>query len=587
MTLWRFEARKMFKMNRGVLIAVLFTVTELALIIFGDTPANMEAELCREQYLHYLNIVDGPWTREKAEFLEAEAAKGPEDVYAQGFDVVYDQYRFVSEGKENRYFLDANGWAGLLAERGPDLPLMAAVILLCVPVYCGEEADGMEPLALTSRCGKKLFLRYKIVLALSVTAGLSLSSDLMRLLFCAARYGLPHSGYPMQSVELFGTAAKELPLWGAEAAAVILRLLGALELAALTLCVSALCGQFALSAFLASAAAVLPWMAAERSVRYSLPFPSSLLAPAGFLMGSEYETNLISGESAVIFREVGWEKLAAVVTVAVLAAILCVLLIRRRYRTGLSGVKRTGPTPAALCLALTLGLALSGCGRAEEAPIDLRYNSLDNRTYTYNGVTVTTRGLKLSVTDSEGNPLPLAMDALAPVNGAEVLDTFFAAGRYVYFWTRNSEGYSEKLGSHTGRVSTVSLIRLDLDTFRTEVVFEDTVQYTVFGIGLAPGKSVESLGLGGPFIVAGEYVYRISGKPYRLNLRTGKTSRISVASNRNVAFDGRYIYYISPDRLLTAFDTRTEETSVLRPDPVSDFRLTEDGLTVTELAENQ
>ncbi len=579
MTLWKFEERKMFKMNRGILIVALFLVAELAVLILGDAPVNAGAALYREQYLGELEKVEGPWTSEKAAFLEEEArdtARGGE-----GFDVLYEQYLYVNEGKENRYFLDANGWAGLLANRTLDIPLAAAIILLCVPIYCGEAVSGMEPLALTSRNGRRLFARHKIVLTLTVAAALSLSSDLVRLAFFAVKYGLSHGGYPMQSVESLGSAAKALPLWGAEALTVGLRLLGSMELAVITLFFSALCGQFALSAFLGTAVAVLPWIGLDKSVQYSLPLPSSFITAIGFIQGSEYGVDTITGQSVAVFREVGWAKLALTAAGTLLIGVIGVLFIHKRYQTALSGGRGPKGKAVAFCLPLALCLMLAGCAKEASTPGAVPiYNSRDHRSYQYNGLTVSVRDGELAVTDSSGRSAPLIRDALKSVNGAAYDTNFYAAGNCVYLWRQASAGYGQKLSSDTGKTYITSLICVNLDTFTSRVVFERVVQHTVLGIDVPTGQAL-SVPIGGDFFVDDRYVYLLGSDIRRVELRTGKVSALGIPSNHNVAFDGRYIYYITSDGTLSRFDTETEKADIIYDELVSDFVLTEEGVIIT------
>ncbi len=473
MTLLHFEIRKMLRTNRGAVIAALFLAAELLLCALTDFPANSDAELYREQYLHYLEQVDGAWTREKADYLEREAARGADERYAEGLDVIYEQYRYVNEGRENRFFLDANGWASLLRDRALDLPLAAAIILLSVPVYCGEAASGMESLVLTSRNGRRLFLLQKTALTLAATAALSLSTDLIRLAFCAAKYGLPHSDYPMQSVEAFGGAEKALTLAGAEALAATLRLLGALELAAVTLCISAYCRRFALAAFLSSAVAVLPWIGLGQKTQYALPLPSSLMMPVGFLRGSEYAADAASGGTVTVFREATAAQTAAVSLGAALVIAVCLLLLRRRYGGAIGGGR--GALPKAAALGLALCLLLGGCGDAEP-PEDVIYNSRDSAAYEYGGLTVTSENGRPVVRDGDGNVTALPLDPLAPVDGAVYIEPFFARGRYVYFRREFSESVGWSLADDSGKTYVASLLRVDLDTFKTEVVFETVTQ---------------------------------------------------------------------------------------------------------------
>ena len=161
MRIFGFELKKLLFHQWGTAIILFYLLAQLGLLL-GQEPTNQDALLYREEYYHYLDYVSGSYTQEKAEFLETEATRITEakanlrtlyqqyyigsvtedelqseaqryqDVlrYENGFDVIYDQYLYICEGKENRCFLDTNGWDGLLSEQILDLPLVLAVLLL-------------------------------------------------------------------------------------------------------------------------------------------------------------------------------------------------------------------------------------------------------------------------------------------------------------------------------------------------------------------------------------------------------------------------------------------------------------------------
>ena len=53
---------------------------------------------------------------------------------------------------------------------------------------------------------------------------------------------------------------------------------------------------------------------------------------------------------------------------------------------------------------------------------------------------------------------------------------------------------------------------------------------------------------------------------------------LDIPARGNIAFDGRTIYFINEDSLLTAYDTRTHKARPFRNMVASDFRLTDQGL---------
>lgn len=243
MRIFGFELKKLLFHQWGTAIILFYLLAQLGLLL-GQEPTNQDALLYREEYYHYLDYVSGSYTQEKAEFLETEATRITEakanlrtlyqqyyigsvtedelqseaqryqDVlrYENGFDVIYDQYLYICEGKENRCFLDTNGWDGLLSEQILDLPLVLAVLLLSTPVFCREYACGMDQLALATRNGRKNYVWHKVLMTLAVISVLCLAGAILRYCFCAVRYGLPHGNYMLQSIGTFGNSKKMLSL---------------------------------------------------------------------------------------------------------------------------------------------------------------------------------------------------------------------------------------------------------------------------------------------------------------------------------------------------------------------------------------
>ncbi len=78
-----------------------------------------------------------------------------------------------------------------------------------------------------------------------------------------------------------------------------------------------------------------------------------------------------------------------------------------------------------------------------------------------------------------------------------------------------------------------------------------------------------------------EYIYVLGTGGRRVEISTGRMSPLDIPTNRNVAYDGRSIFYVDRSGVLTRFDTESGETFAVSDEPVSDFRLTESGI-VTE-----
>lgn len=203
MRLLSFEARKLLFYQKGIVVIILYLLSQVGLLL-SSTPTNFDTVLHQETYDYYLTRVVGPYTEEKAAFFEEESqlitqaktslnsmyqeyysgliteeefqtrAEECQNVlhYDGGFNAIYDQYLYVREGKENRCFLDTNGWDGLLGSGALDIPLVLAVVLLTTPVFCQEYAGKMDTLALTTLNGRKNYVWHKTLLVLFTIAAL-------------------------------------------------------------------------------------------------------------------------------------------------------------------------------------------------------------------------------------------------------------------------------------------------------------------------------------------------------------------------------------------------------------------------------
>lgn len=63
MSLWMYEMKKMFLLQKGLLFIGLYFVLNLASMMVLDKPANPDIEMNASQYLAYLNQVQGPYWR--------------------------------------------------------------------------------------------------------------------------------------------------------------------------------------------------------------------------------------------------------------------------------------------------------------------------------------------------------------------------------------------------------------------------------------------------------------------------------------------------------------------------------------------
>lgn len=358
------EARKLFLYQKGIWTILVFLAVCGAFLVLGDSPADEAQSYYREQHGVYLETLRGPLTAEKEAFIEREAqalsdagiaynrlleryyqgAVSEADFAAErarlretlanagGFDVLHAQYRYAYENPDNRYLMQTNGWAALLCRTNTDYLLTILLILLAVPVFCGEYKSEMQMIALSTRRGGHSYGVQKPLLLMAVSALLAAAVCVMRLVFVSAKYGLEDGGFPLQSVAAFGGSVKQLSLWQAFALLSLLKVFGALYFTAIVLFISVLVKKQALTALLACVLGFLPVLALGDTRQYALPLPSAFLNGAGFLRGSIFARSLSTGEEVCRFKEIGFPALALLLAAALLILAACLFEIRRRNR---------------------------------------------------------------------------------------------------------------------------------------------------------------------------------------------------------------------------------------------------------------
>lgn len=603
MRLFHFEARKLLIHQWGVAVCALYLLLQLALLL-GGMADNPEAVLYQEGYNYYLAQVSGPYTEEKAAFLEEEAqriaqakarlnalyqdyytgtvteaelqaeAEEYQNVlcYENGFNVIYDQYLYVREGKENRCFLDTNGWAGLLGSGMLDLPLVLAILLLAVPIFCREYACGMDTLALTTRNGQKSYVQYKVVLVLLTVAFLCMVSAALRCGFYAWRYDLSHGDYAIQSIEVFGNSTKEFSLWGAFGILTALRVGGAVFLTLLVLVAAALSRQYALTVLIPVALVLLPWLGLSEQLQYIIPLPLPFLLGTGFLQGSDVTTDALTGEEVTLFRELNAGDIAQLLLLSAILCLLCLWVVRRRHCTSL--LKRGRGRLGMVALILAVGLIFSGCSATETDSGETLFNSHTSNVYETDGYRVYEEGSTLWVETLEtGAVAELVRDPL--LNGY-VGQYLFGRGHYVYYTLTQTDRYAGKLADSTGNVTCFSVIQVNLTTFEETVIYEKQQVNTVLGININEGYLEEHIYSRCPFFLSDRALYVLCGGVRRIDLHTGEITVLDVPGSSNVAFDGHYLYYRDDQYAICKLNQSSGELTRWSDVAVYDFCLSGD-----------
>lgn len=612
MSVFSYEWKKLMIYQRGLLYILTALLASTVWLAAADRPQNSATEEYRKEYEWYLEQLGGAYTEEKAAWLEREAqaitqarsarAQSQESYYSgqltaeqyerqtaeadtvlaheHGFEAVYRQYLYICENTGNRYFLNTNGWAGLFSSQTLDFPLFLVILILAAAVFCSEYSCQMDALLRTAPQSRKS-ARSKAAMTLCAVFALCGGLALIRFAFFGIKYGLPHGEYPVQSIASFGGSTKNISLLAAYLLLTVLRCFGSVYLAALLLFTSVLVKKYALTVVIGVASTLIPYIGLSRQICYRLPLPLPFLLATGFLEGTSSVEDSLTGEPVVTFSERSPLELLALLG---LSAVCCALMVgwvlRQNTNCWQSGRKPVrGCGAAALCLLVLL--SLSGCSAPESAngifnsssqSVSGTYSvSCDGQTRTY---ALENRATGV-LTDLPLSPL------FGAFSDGESVKAVYMDAPYIYYMASRTEQYVDRVGSYNSTATQVSIVRLDTETFEEQVVFEKITDSgrSLLGIDYTVGDTWMFLQYCYGFFLNDDSFFFITNDGItEVSRAVQRTQVLDIPTRGNIAFDGRIIYFINENSLLTAYDTRTHKTRPFRNAVAYDFCLTDQGL---------
>ena len=612
MSVFSYEWKKLMIYQRGLCYILAALLVSMVWLAVTDRPQNSAMEEYREEYEWYLERLDGAYTEKKAAWLEQEAQVITEARYARsqsqesyysgqitaeqyerqiaevntvlthehGFEAAYRQYLYVCENTDNRYFLKTNGWAGLFAVQTLDFPLFLVILILAATVFCSEYSCQMDALLRTAPQSRKS-ARSKAIMTLCAVFTLCGGLALIRFTFFGIKYGLPHGEYPVQSIASFGGSTKNISLLAAYLILTVLRCFGSVYLAALLLFTSVLVKKYALTVVIGVASTLISYIGLSRQICYRLPMPLPFLLATGFLEGTSSVEDSLTGEPIVTFSERSPQELLALLSLSAVCCALMVWWILRQNTNCWQSRRKTvrGGWAAVLCLLVLL--SLSSCSAAESANRIFNSSSqsasetysviFDDQTRMYSLENRTTGAL----TDLVLSPL------FGVFSDGKSIKAVYMDAPYIYYMTSRTEQYVDRVGSYNSTATQVSIVQLDTETFEEQVIFEKITDSgrSLLGIDYTVGDTWMFLQYCYGFFLNNDSLFFITNDGITEVSRTiQRTQVLDIPTRGNIAFDGRTIYFINENSLLTAYDTKTHKTRPFRNVVAYDFCLTEQGL---------
>lgn len=210
------EARKLFFDQKVLLILAAVLVAQF-IRYHGNEPSYSMDEV---YYEYYMEILSGPLTPEKEDYLEKEALRYQElhkadsmDVRAQkelngerGFQKAYNRYLHIKSMGEGEFFYDT-GYRYLLAEENykTDVILMVTAVLLLTVTVLGlfgtDTENGMFSLLTTTRDGRK-GIKARLVLGGVLAVMVWLLVYLPDFVCTLTQYGAEGLSAPARSIDL-------------------------------------------------------------------------------------------------------------------------------------------------------------------------------------------------------------------------------------------------------------------------------------------------------------------------------------------------------------------------------------------------
>lgn len=606
-----YELKKMMLVRKGLWMIVLFFLLNIITLFLTDAPENEQAEYHKADYTYYLKQVEGEYTSQKAEFLENKALSLEQsrqkrqmlyDAYydgtlaensfqqqlaslnlelgrEQGFQILYDQYLYIHENPENRYFLPTNGWHGLLAGGILNFFLVALLLLLVTPVFCHEYSCQMELLLLTARQGRKCIYE-KLLLVLLVMTGIFIGYSALRYGFYAINYGLPHGEYPLQSIPYFGNSTKTISLQSAFLFLCAVQWFGCLFLCVIILFLSAITKKYALTVFLTTAAVILPYLGFSETTNYLLPAPLSYLLGSGFLKGSEFCTDFLTGELTAVFEEISISTFAVTWTISIFLCMIGILLLLHQHqnRWNTAHIRKKGSILLFCCL---MAGCFSGCEKTSE--IKGIYNQVTSETYEYNGnryyYDIDTLQFLCEGSGFSGTEL-FTRTPMRFLSSSRVWPCLFGAGTKIYYMQETIDSYVNRVGRFSSTIQTISIIEVDTVDFQEKIIFEQNISdgRSYLGIEIPLIEKWDFLFTCTGFFLNQHSLFFVGNDIRQFDRMSGKLSVLPISSEKNIAFDGEFIYFIGDDSTLMRYDPVEKKSIPLSGVTASEFYLAEHGI---------
>lgn len=337
------ESYKLFiKQKIWIFIMILLAVRMVSVGVTGYDSHYMIDE--NEKYYNaYLKKYEGKITDAKQKQIEKEYKRinssGNELLASEqknkAFQVIYDQYTYERE-KGSGYILETRGWQSILEHDNLDFSLIICIIILMTALWGNEYETQMDMMLRSCKKGKYQTPFAKVMLGGIISIALSAIFQLIQIIYLAESVGLSHGNYPIQSLKFFQHSSYHITLSSAVVMVFIIRLIGAVLLAFMTMLINIWIKRKTVSMIISMAGIVLTTIIFRSdSMIYKLPLPLGSLKAAGYLWPSQFDSQYVGSELVKVctFKEISHRMFMAVnamfMAEMVILGVLCVIFFSK------------------------------------------------------------------------------------------------------------------------------------------------------------------------------------------------------------------------------------------------------------------
>ena len=372
------ESYKLFiKQKIWIFIMILLAVRMVSVCITGYDSHYMIDEN-KKYYNEYLKKYEGKITDAKQKQIEKEYKKinsSSNELLAseqknKAFQVIYDQYTYQKE-KGSGYILETRGWQSILEHDSLDFSFIICIIIVMTALWGNEYETQMDRMLRSCKKGKYQTPFAKVVLGGVLSVILSAIFQLIQMIYLAGSVGFSHGNYPIQSLEFFQHSSYHITLRSAVVMIFIIRLIGAILLAFMTMLINIWIKRKTVSMIISMAAIILTSIIFRSgSTIYRLPLPLGPLKAAGYLWPSQFDSQYVGSKLVKVctFKEISHGSFIAVNAMflgkIIILGVLCVIFFSKWRIKKIHIYKKTIRIMTLCVIAATL--FATGCSKSTD-----------------------------------------------------------------------------------------------------------------------------------------------------------------------------------------------------------------------------